>query len=283
MESLTAKLIKAGLHKYATRLADLARPALRMRIASVGPEANGSLSSRLGGTPDVPAGFEWPRWGGTPLAFLGQISLADLAELSAARVLPTAGMLSFFYHPDQTWGFEPNDRGSARTFWFTDVGQLRRTELPAELPADGRFSAGAISFREIITLPPYQGRDIDALRFSHDEYDRYFDLWDAWHEAEGEGPAHQLLGHPDPIQGEMQLKCQLVTNGIDCGTPEGYDDPRRSELEPGAGDWQLLAQIDSDERLGMAWGDAGMLYCWIKSDDLRARRFDRVWMVLQCM
>ncbi len=34
-------------------------------------------------------------------------------------------------------------------------------------------------------------------------------------------------------------------------------------------------QIDSDDRNGMLWGDSGMLYVWIRRDDLRTRRFDR--------
>jgi uncharacterized protein YwqG len=32
----------------------------------------------------------------------------------------------------------------------------------------------------------------------------------------------------------------------------------------------------------MMWGDAGCLYYWIRAEDLRARRFDRAWMILQC-
>ena len=45
--------------------------------------------------------------------------------------------------------------------------------------------------------------------------------------------------------------------------------------------WKLLLQVDSDDASGMMWGDAGMLYHWIR-DDLAARRFDRTWCVMQC-
>jgi uncharacterized protein YwqG len=30
------------------------------------------------------------------------------------------------------------------------------------------------------------------------------------------------------------------------------------------------------------WGDAGMLYYWIRKQDLAEDRFDRIWMALQC-
>ena len=43
-----------------------------------------------------------------------------------------------------------------------------------------------------------------------------------------------------------------------------------------------LLQLGTDEKLGMNWGDNGQLYLWIRRDDLRARRFDKAWLVLQC-
>jgi uncharacterized protein YwqG len=80
----------------------------------------------------------------------------------------------------------------------------------------------------------------------------------------------------------MELECQLVTNGLYTGNPSGYQDPRRKTLEAGAIDWTLLLQIDSDDRVGMMWGDVGMLYFWIRRQDLASRKFDKVWTILQC-
>jgi uncharacterized protein YwqG len=40
--------------------------------------------------------------------------------------------------------------------------------------------------------------------------------------------------------------------------------------------------VDSDDAAGTMWGDSGMLYYWIRDDDLAARRFDRAWCVMQC-
>ena len=30
------------------------------------------------------------------------------------------------------------------------------------------------------------------------------------------------------------------------------------------------------------WGDAGIIYFWIRESDARARRFDASWVILQC-
>jgi uncharacterized protein YwqG len=98
----------------------------------------------------------------------------------------------------------------------------------------------------------------------------------------GSETEHQLLGLPRPIQGEMELECQLVTNGLYTGDASGYKDPRRKTLEPGAIDWTLLLQVDSDDNAGMMWGDLGRLYFWVRRQDLASRNFDKVWTILQC-
>ena len=91
-----------------------------------------------------------------------------------------------------------------------------------------------------------------------------------------------MFGHPDSIQDDMQLECQLVTNGLYCGDPSGYDDPRTASLEKGKYDWRLLLQIDSDENLNTVWGDDGRIYYWIRDQDLKEGNFDNTWLLLQC-
>ena len=80
----------------------------------------------------------------------------------------------------------------------------------------------------------------------------------------------------------MDLEAQLVSHGIYCGDPSGYQSPRAKELRAGAADWSLLFQIDSDEDGEMMWGDAGMLYFWIRREDAAQGKFDKTWVILQC-
>lgn len=80
----------------------------------------------------------------------------------------------------------------------------------------------------------------------------------------------------------MDMECQLVTNGFYCGNGTNLEDSRSQELASGVKDWKLLIQIDSDQKSGMDWCDAGRLYYWIRTQDLLQERFDRAWMVLQC-
>jgi hypothetical protein len=49
-----------------------------------------------------------------------------------------------------------------------------------------------------------------------------------------EPPRHRAFGWPEPVQNAMQLECQLASNGIYVGGPEGYRDPRVRDLKAGA-------------------------------------------------
>ena len=80
----------------------------------------------------------------------------------------------------------------------------------------------------------------------------------------------------------MQLECQLVSNGLYCGNPSGYEGPRAEALREGAAAWRLLLQVDSEDDVGMMWGDAGRLYYWIRDEDLAAQNWDASWLILQC-
>ena len=241
-------------------------------------------STRIGGRPDLTDDVVWPDWKGKPLAFLAQINLSDLGRFPFASVLPREGWLLFFYDAEQsTWGFDPQDKGSwAVIFMPNDKALLERREIPPEILQGGFYRPCRVEMREVLTAPPWESPAVRKLNLNKVEEDAYWDLLDEVY-AEGEGEvSHQVLGHPIPMQGDMQLECQLVSNGLYCGNSSGYSDPRAKELAKGAEDWRLLFQLDSDDNAGMMWGDVGMLYFWIRQNDLENGDFSKSWMVLQC-
>jgi len=152
-----------------------------------------------------------------------------------------------------------------------------------------------LNSRQELTFAPPDSADIDALGLKPEEVGAYADALFTADDArfsestarfgdvfEAEEIVHRLLGHPDPIQGDMQLECQLASNGIYVGDPAGYTDPRAAALRPRATEWRLLFQVDSEDAADMMWGDVGRLYYWIRDADLRASNFDNCWMILQC-
>jgi uncharacterized protein YwqG len=254
------------------------RGARRTALHLVG---GGTRGSKLGGLPRLPSAVEWPAWEGDPLAFLAQVALDELPPSPAIEGLPLEGMLYFFYDARQTtWGFSPQDRGSWRVIYAPAPGSSSR---PAPVRLEVLFPQKRLSFSAIDSYPGWERLDISAdLPF--EEARPLIDAAAQMREAPFEGlPRHQMGGYPSPEQGDrMELECQLVSNGLYCGDASGFEDPRAESLRPGAQDWQLLLQLDSDDEAAMMWGDAGRLYFWIRKQDLEKRDFSNVWMVLQC-
>ena len=248
----------------------LARPALHL------VKAAGNASSYAGGMPLLPAGVAWPSRDGAPLTFLACLDLASLHGALAVPWLPPSGRLLFFHDAEnQPWGFDPKDRGSWAVL-LTDDGAA--TAAPP--PIGHSLTRSGLSFQTIETYPSWERPEVAQLRLTDAEAEALIELRLS---AYGESPHHQVCGFPDAIQGdEMELECQLVSHGLYCGDSSGYMSRDAAALRDGANDWRLLLQIDSDEGLGVMWGDGGILYFWIREEDARAGRFDQAWAVLQC-
>jgi uncharacterized protein YwqG len=282
--SLRQRLMAAGLtERLADRLSALSQKAVRF-VTQPEPDASRPAVgvSRLGGSPDLREGFGWPVWRDRPLAFIGQLNLADVSGFPCCAPLPESGLLTVFYDRDQeTWGFDPKDRGSWLVHYEPDLAGLRRAEVRAE-SSGTPFAPCSLSPVEALTLAEADSLAVEELDLSPAEREKYYDILEGGDEDSPGAPRHQLLGHPSAVQGEMRLQCQLVTNGLFCGDPSGYEDPRAASLRAGATQWQLLLQIDSDDHAEMMWGDCGRLYFWLTEDALRRRAFSEAWMVLQC-
>lgn len=238
--------------------------------------------SRLGGAPDLPAGFAWPTSRDVDMGFLGQIRLDEIASLGAPLALPTQGALLLFYDLERRpVGLQPADLGSVRVIHLDDeeleTAGAERVALP-ELP---------LCLSVEVTLPGESAGLPDTLSLDMTELDAWQRLRERlailqgvevedravdWHAL------HRLLGHADTTHEGMALDAQLVFNGVDLNSGERYFDPRVGDLEASADRWRLLLQVSSDDDLDLALGyPLGRLFVWIRDEDLRHGRFDDVW------
>ena len=273
-----AAFVAAGLSRLLKDLDSIARPSIRLLTTPVDELTLAPGTSKIGGVPDLPSGVSWPECHGLPQSFIAQIRLADTGPYDEENLLPHTGMLWFFYDAQQqTFGESPTDKGCWRVFFMEKLTGLHRTLPPAPLPAASQFKACSMKFANEITLSQYPKLDVANFDWTDEEQQKYETLLSTFPNPEDHAAIHdRLLGKPDTLQDDMRLQCQLVSHGI---TDES--DPRAAEVAKGAMDWQLLLQIDSDEHAGMRWGNAGMLYYWVKRDDLKAQHFDDTWLVLQ--
>lgn len=275
-------------------LCSMSRNAIKLSI----PGEGGSEIGRFGGQPDVPPGFVWPYFETDtyedkevkphPLSFLAQFDCAVLANMDTEGLLPHEGILSFFYEMEsQCWGFDPKNAGCAKVYWFPDKSVLAPASFPEDLQDYDRFPAFPIRGSNQISYPDYN--DAFPNGYDPENPDNYEEYEKVFAKLAGEGedePFHKLLGWPNIIQSNMTQQCELVSRGHYCGG--GWDkipeEDQQAAIDTSTEGWRLLVQLDSfgEGDFSLDFGDCGSIYFYIRTEDLKARRFDRVWLVLQC-
>lgn len=338
-ELLERELREAGLERLAARLAGTAAPAIRLlaedpeqrvpgpRRSHAPPSLAGKLErsrrffgrTRLGGVPDVSAGFEWPvrqrsrkKYGarseaGDPLSFVAQVNLSEMPRVvvEAGVALPPSGMLCFFYDAVNLSSGDPDDANGFRVVYEdVSVENLSPAAAPERLGEEWIFDVAPMILAPEMALPSGETEALNSLGFwsrgfPEEESEAYHELVERRNaRAAGlatndgafllQAPVHRLLGFPNVIQGEMELECQLASRGIDGECywapfrADGSPPPDVEDVAKDAAAWRLLLQLDSDPGTGMMWGDAGMLYYWIEEDALNKREFHRAWIIMQC-
>lgn len=283
-EEIYQGLMNNGIGVYSNEIVSLARPCVRISSAPADVQLLPVGASRLGGRPHMPRGFEWPLVGDRPLHFLAQFDLSRLRDFSCASDLPGSGRLSFFYDAeDQPWGFDPQDVGGWRVVYDDEpVDRLVGLSNPDGEHEEIEFPCCSVTYEEVFSIPGGESPLIEDIGMPDDVLDLYFDFLESQFLCADDDPCHRLFGHAQPIQGDMQLECQLASNGVYVGNPQGYENPRVSELKAGAKDWRLLLQLGTDDNAGMMWGDMGRLYFCIRESDLKDARFQNAWLILQC-
>jgi hypothetical protein len=262
--------------EIAEAIISLARPALRL---STGPAG---ARSRLGGPPVLPAGTPWPTWGDRTLDFVAVIDFGELAGALWLPELPGAGTAAFYYatRPPRPWGDDPAQTAGWRV--LPDAG------VPAGPAIGPEVRLGATPF---ISLPsPHEpvlrpfGAAVAAFAATYPE------LYASWVRFTwGDEPRHQTGGWPVVVQRAVWRDCALAAAGhsLDAVAPATAGpapievDFESWSMPAAAGDWRLLLQLDSDDRLGWRWGEPGCVYFSARAADVRSGALDRSWLILQ--
>lgn len=280
-------------------LTEILRRMVKQEIKLNWQESDAPLpcgSSKIGGQPDVPSDFVWPEYEGSaygeedvkrrPLSFLAQINLRDVAAYDQEHLLPTEGILSFFYELESmTWGFDPKDEGSAKVYWFPDTDVLSSAAFPEGLEQDYRLPELAITYTPQISLPSYYGTSNFPMPDGVD-WDGYYACCEECGYKEEEDVT-KLLGYPDVIQNPMEKECETITRGWRGGSPDDYKkipDDEQADIRAKAPEWRMLFQMGTVETddYELMFCDCGHIYFWIRREDLLNRRFDKIWLILQC-
>lgn len=233
--------------------------------------------SRFGGIPDLPKSIEYPSFEGRPLTFLAQLNLEELSSFDTNKLLPSAGILFFFYDAEkQPWWMEGDKRAWKVIHFNGDTSELMRHEVNTIVPEEYCFKSRQVKPKLEYHLPSWENDAFDMIDFkTDDDEETYMDLvsdiqqLDAKEENERE-PVHKIFSYPDEIQGKVSDNWLLDYEKIHRNYPKSDNE------------WILLLQVDTDDELEMMWGDGGTLYFGILKDDLINKRFEEVYFRLQC-
>lgn len=308
-----AQSLEAFGMPFASELARLAQPAFWLQATNSPIHDLAIGASRLGGAPDLPAGFTWPTNLEKPLTFLAQINLSDIK----VKLLPASGWLLFFLDErNLPWEPSPPDSGTFRVMYLPgDAGPLKRAvhpdvDIPESRPSGGNHCR-KVTARSGLSLPcigdamvePWFG-DVHSSDFDDEDWFAPYQLErlrllgvpvnvDEDSPSDFDG-IHQLLGHPALMQNDLRGPLsEAVANangsigliGRLLGKLKGAGGTTKPE------DWQLLLQLDSEDQYtevdgklvptgAWCWVDMGHLYWLISAEDLAANRFDRCWMMM---
>jgi len=243
------------------------RPVGNERTASgaAAALALGLGASRIGGLPDLPPNFRWPRWQGRPLAFAAQFDLMQLPDFPDRHLLPEAGMLYFFYDYEledwNEWGpIAPTGEPERYAVLYApEELSLVAGSRPPGLDDSRILWPAALSFEVKESMPIFTHPIFDELGFSFDDQLAYMRV--LWKMRRGE--THQILGYPMPVQHSVVSHCQ-----------------RQAGVEPDV-DWELLFQFCLYHVPGVPSLDAAVLYYLIPRDALITQRFDATWFICQ--
>ena len=278
-DAVRAAIKAAPLSRIMPRLEALMSNSVRVTSTALTEGELAVGASKLGGAPDLSDEVVWPLMADVPLSFVAQINLSEAQSFDTDKLLPSSGMLYFFFDANQqVYGSDPADRAGWKVIYSAiDKTLLKRRTFPDKLPAQARFSPCAVTFSAEVTLPQRPNLLDKTLDWNDHERKAYSDLMAAFPSAEDRSLLHhRLLGHSDDLQDDMHLQVQLVSHGF-----KDDQSAKAAALAAGANDWLLLFQLDSDSNAHMQWASTGLLYYWITRQDLQAHNFDGVWVVLQ--
>ncbi|MEY4905146.1 MAG: hypothetical protein RLZZ292_2961 [Bacteroidota bacterium] len=232
--------------------------------------------SRFFGKPYLPQNHVWPRSeSGQPLTFIAQINLSELPQ---NEDLPTTGQLVFFfdvYGSTQGWPSQP-DRN--RVVYFEDSTDFVLTDFPTDLPLNQDFKTIDLSFQPYFDLPDNRWTELyEVQNLPEKEVFRSFlGEISSVDTLFASGP--KLLGWAWAIQGDVGFEAEMEhTYKSDWSVFEA----NKVEIFQAARSWRLLFGFSADAvGLGDQLTDP-RVYFMIKEEDLVARNFEKVVLVMQ--
>jgi len=236
------------------------------------PTLNNNLTlwqSKFGGRPYLPKNTEYPKDAqGNPLFLLAQINFGEIPYLEK---FPTTGILQFYIADNDLLGMDLDNstrQNKFRVMYFPNISK-KETDLITDfsfLPKPNKYMPirkKSCSLKFVQKLAPlstadYKFEQLFGANFFEEFGNKEDDIWDEYSDKFASN-GHKIGGYPFFTQ----------------------DDPRYRLAKNSK--YILLFQIDTDDSVGVMWGDSGICNFFITERDLENLDFSRVLYNWDCM
>jgi len=288
MRDVQAILDSPKLSRVRDQLDAMVRPAIYIECARLNEDLPIG-SSKFGGCPDLPSEFEWPTYQPSPtcervaISLVAQIRLSDIAPFDVENKLPHNGWLWFFSdqfglykHFSDDLEVYSDPRGT-KVLYLPDESRVLSRAMPqGRMITERPWQPRSLAFKSHPTLPSLEtswiadaGSDEGVVKLDRSEWSSYADI----HHEGLIGDRHHLLGYSDDVQPrQLERGYRDFRNYLFASEPE----PKTTEQWTQAFlKGRLLFEIESNDDMNFGRWGCGSFF--MRDEDMKARRFDRVW------
>ncbi|MCR8668042.1 YwqG family protein [Aestuariibaculum sp. M13] len=266
-------------------LIKMIRPTVGIRTKSCEDKNLKLGTSKIGGKPDLPKDFEWPKADGKPMLFCAQYNLAELTKFDKENRLPKKGFFYVFVSLDQDWK-EFNGVNQPYKFIFSETENIIRTEFPNDLDENQTFKTAVIEYFEYYTIPHWQNYKLFEFDKKYDDFNFYFiepiEFYMIEELYQDSDNMHQILGHDRSIQSSVVYDFASKELGLYSAESSEYQ-KRWNDILELSKTYELLLQLDCyDSNTDLTkFGGSGTYYFGLSKTDLENMNFSNIKMSFQ--
>jgi uncharacterized protein YwqG len=263
------------------QLIKMIRPTVGIRTKSSDDKNLKVGTSKIGGKPDLPKDFEWPKADGKPMLFCAQYNLAELTKFDKENRLPKKGFFYVFLSPDRDWK-EFNGVNQPYKFIFSETENIIRTEFPNDLEENQTFKTALVEYFEFYTLPDDENYKLFELEKKYNN-DLYFLFYQPTEEYIAEelyqdsDNLHQILGYDRSIQSSVVYEFASKELGLYLAKSSEHK-KRWNDILELSKTFELLLQLDCDDSNTdlSKYGGSGTYYFGLSRTDLENINFNDI-------
>ncbi len=241
--------------------------------------------SKIGGKPDLPKDFEWPRANGKPMLFCAQYNLTELIKFDKQDQLPKKGFFYIFLSLDEKWN-EFNGVNKPFKFIFSENENIIRTEFPSDIEENQKFKTAEIQYFQFYTIPDDENYKLFEFDKKYDDFYFYFyqptDEYIIEELYQDSNKMHQILGYDRSIQSSVVYEFASKELGL-YGAESSEYKKKWNEILELSKTFELLLQLDCDDSETdlSRFGGSGVYYFGLSKTDLENKKFDSIKMSFQ--